>query len=114
MQHNAQGELIIVAGNERICIYRTDTARLVSQIVERVGSSDLILYLFSIFQNNVNSVTCMQHATQGELIIIAGNERICIYRTDTARLVSQIVGRVGSSDLILYFCFYFYRTMLAV
>ncbi len=44
----------------------------------------------------------MQHATQGELIIIAGNERICIYSTDTARLVSQVVGRVGSSDSILY------------
>ena len=37
----------------------------------------------------------MQHSTQGELVIVAGNERICVYRTDTARLVSQVVGRVG-------------------
>ncbi len=37
----------------------------------------------------------MQHNTQGELIIVAGNERISIYRTDTARLVSQVVGRIG-------------------
>ncbi len=38
----------------------------------------------------------MQHCTQGELIIVAGNERICIYRTDTAQFVYQVVGHVGS------------------
>ena len=43
----------------------------------------------------------MQHKTQGELIIVAGNERICIYRTDTARLVLQ--GRGACIILIIDF-----------